>query len=631
MELASLFPKATEAQWHEAVARVLKGAEFEKVLVGRTSDGIPILPLHPRRKDAVPIVPARGVARWKTVARFEDTDAERGNQLLHEDLLGGADALVLAFSGAPASHGFGLRDAAISSFDAALKDVHCDLVAIRLESAPFGGRAVAEGFAAHAARHRLPGATLDVDFGLQPLADFAASGRMPLAFATAMENVRMIIDHLQEQGFSGPFLRCDGRPFHDAGASEAQELACIVAQGVAYLRALGARGMAPGEIRDVLSFTMAADDDFLLTIAKFRALRLLWARIEEASGLAAKPMRLHGETAWRMLARRDVHTNLLRNTIAAFAAGIGGADSIEVRAFTGALGLADGAARRLARNTSLILTEESNLHRMVDPASGAGGIEALTDALCEKAWRLFQQIEAREAAGEKGLSAALKEGFIGEMIRDARDLRAKNLATRKLPITGISEFPDIGESLPGVLAPLPPAKTEHLLAPHRLSESYEALRDRADAFAARTGRRPTIFLANLGRIADFTARATFAKNFFEAGGFEVIGNDGFTDESGNTDIPALLAAFSTARTPFACIAASDALYHAPAQECLSPEDTFAEEVARRLAKAGGAHLLMAGRPGPREGALKGAGIGGFVFVGCNVLAVLDDLLAKAGA
>lgn len=625
------FPKANEAQWREAVERVLKGAEFEKVLVARSADGIPMLPLHSRCADAAPILPARGAARWKNAVRLDDPDAERGNRLVHDDLLGGADALVLAFAGAAASHGFGLRDHGIPAFAAALAGVHCDLIAIRLESAPFGGRAIAEGFAGYAARHRLPGATLDVDFGLQPLADFAASGRMPLSFATAMDNVRAIIGYLQEQGFKGPFLRCDGRSFHDAGASEAQELAGVIAQGVAYLRALGAKSIAPGDARAMLSFTLSADDDFLLTIAKFRALRLLWARAEEASGLVPAPIRLHAETAWRMLARRDVHTNLLRNTIAAFAAGVGGADSIEVRPFTSALGLADGAARRLARNTNLVLTEEANLYRMVDPASGAGGIEALTDALSEKAWSLFQQIEAQQAEGEAGLAAALHNGFVGEMVRDTRDLRAKNLATRKQPLTGVSEFPDIGEALPAVLLPAPDARGDHLLAPHRLAEAYEALRDRADALAAKMGNRPRVFLANLGRVADFTARATFAKNVFEAGGFAVVANDGFADGAGNTDLAALVAAFRAAKTPFACLASSDAVYAVPAGEALSPEDSLAEEAARLLGKAGAAHLVLAGRPGLREAALTSAGIGGFVFAGMDVLAMLDRLLAKAGA
>ena len=627
MDFAAAFPKAHEADWRAAVDRVLKGADFEKTLVGRNADGIAIYPLHTRRADAGAIAGARGVAPWKIVARLADPDADRGNALIHEDLLGGADSVTIAVAGAPAARGFGLRDAAPGTLDAALKDVHVDLVSIRLEAPAFGGRAVAEGFSAFAKRHRLPGATLNVDFGLAPLADAASSGRMPLAFANLMANAKEIITHLQADGFKGPFLRADGRPFHEAGAGEAQELAAVIAQGAAYLRALVGKGVPAAEASAMLSFTLAADDDQFLTIAKFRALRLLWARIEEACGIAPQPIRLHAETAWRMLTRRDAYTNLLRNTIAAFAAGVGGADSIEVLPFTAALGLADSAARRLARNTSLILTEETNLHRVIDPAAGSGGIEALTDELAEKAWHLFQLIEAQRHEGETGMAAALANGFVAEAIRDTRDARLKAIATRKMPITGTSEFPNLVEAPVEVLAPLVVKHAEVPLPSLRLAEPYEALRDRADALMAKTGKRPKIFLANLGRVADFTARAMFAKNFFEAGGFEAITNDGFADASGATDLAALAGAFKAAETPFACLASSDALYFGADPVAGLP----VAAAAHALQAAGAKTLLLAGRPGAHEEVLKAAGIGPFVYVGCNVLGMLENLLASAGA
>lgn len=631
MDFASAFPKATHSEWREAVDRVLKGADFEKVLVGHTADGISIMPLHARRADVGPIAGARGANRWRITARLDDPNAERGNGLIHDDLLGGADSVALTFAGSPQARGFGLRDASPGTLDAALAGVHCDLIALRLESAPFAGRAMAEGFAAFAKRHRLPGATLDVDFGLQPLADFAVSGRMPLGFAVLMNNLRDIISHLQGDGFKGPFLRCDGRPFHEAGASEAQELAAVIAQGVAYLRGLEAKGTALDDAATTLSFTLAADDDQFITIAKFRALRLLWAQIETAIGLPARPIRIHGETAWRMLTRRDPHVNILRATIACFAAGIGGADSVLVEPFTAALGLPDGAARRLARNTSLILTEESNLHRTIDPAAGAGGIEALTDDLAVKAWGLFQLIEAQRHEGEAGMVAALSNGLMSEMVRDSADARAKDIGTRRLPITGVSEFPNSAEGPVEVLAPLVLKATETPFPAQRLAEPYEALRDRADAHAAKTGTRPAVFLATLGRVADFTARAMFAKNLFEAGGFAVITNDGFADAEGSTDVGALVAAYKASGAAFACLASSDAVYFAPAQEALHPDDTLAEDVARQLRHAGAEALLLAGRPGRHEARLTDAGIANYAYAGCNVLALLATLLGLAGA
>jgi len=615
MEWTAGFPRATESQWRAAVDRVLKGADFEKVLVGRTADGIAIQPLAPHRADSDAVAGARGVARWDIVARIDDPDFHRANLQAHDDLLGGANSLTIAFAGSFAARGFGLRDHAPATFDQALEKIHPDLIRIRLETAPFGGRSVAEGFAGFAKRNRLPGATLKVDFGLAPLADLAVAGRMPLPFASLMGNVVEIVRHLQSDGFGGPFLRCDGRPFHEAGASEAQELACVIAQGAAYLRGLAARGIALDEATSWLSFALTADDDQFLTIAKFRALRLLWARIEEAIGLPPRAIPLHAETAWRMLSRHDVYVNLLRNTIATFAAGIGGADSIEVLPFTAPLGLAEGAARRLSRNTSLILLEESNLYRMVDPAAGAGSVEALTDALCEKAWSLFRLIEAQKADEDAGLAAALANGFAAEMIRDTRDGRLKDIATRKLPLTGVSEFPDINEAPTPVLAPAVATKRgEGALPSVRLTEAYEFLRDRADAIARKSDQRPAVFLANLGRVADFTARATFAKNAFEAGGIAAITNDGFAEGEG-TNLVAMTDAFKASGARIACIASSDALYAAEAMDA-----------ATALAASGAEAVYLAGKPGENAGQLASVGISGYVFARCDMLKFLDGAL-----
>jgi methylmalonyl-CoA mutase len=190
------------------------------------------------------------------------------------------------------------------------------------------------------------------------------------------------------QGFKGPFLEADGRVFHEQGASEAQELACVLAQIVGALRKLDQ--LSP---ETPVGATLAANQDMFLTLAKFRAIRLLWAGVLEASGVADQPLRLHGETSRRMMARLDPHTNILRATAAVFGAGLGGTDTFTVLPFSIAQGLPNAFARRMARNTQLILLEESHLWRVADPASGSGYIETLTHDLCERAWTIFQGIE----------------------------------------------------------------------------------------------------------------------------------------------------------------------------------------------------------------------------------------------
>ena len=243
---------------------------------------------------------------------------------------------------------------------------------------------------------------------------------------------------------------------HNAGGSEAQELAFALGSAVTYLRALEASGVALDAARRMIYFRLATDADQFLTIAKFRAVRKLWARVEQACGLAPAPAFVAAETAWRMMTRRDPYVNILRSTVAVCAAGLGGADAITVLPFTAAIGLPDRFARRIARNTQLILLEESNLAKVADPAAGSGGIEDLTQQLCAAAWALFQEIEK---AG--GAAAALEQGLIQSKVAATRAEREKNIARRKDALTGTSEFPDIHEAAVHVLdvAPLPGAKT----------------------------------------------------------------------------------------------------------------------------------------------------------------------------
>jgi methylmalonyl-CoA mutase len=211
-------------------------------------------------------------------------------------------------------------------------------------------------------------------------------------------------------------------------------------------------------------------------MAKFRALRKLWARVEEASGLAPEPVFISAETAWRTMTKLHPHVNMLRATMAVVAAGLGGADAIGVLPFTNAIGLPDKFARRIARNTQLILLEESNLAKVADPAAGSGGIEDLTAKLCESAWTLFQEIER---AG--GTAKALEQGFIQKKVAATRAERAKALKDGTDALTGTTIFPNADEAPATVLEVKPvtlpdmgkQAVSFDALAPMRLAEPFE--------------------------------------------------------------------------------------------------------------------------------------------------------------
>jgi methylmalonyl-CoA mutase len=603
------FPPASREQWLRLVSSVIKGAPFERRLVSQSYDGIAIAPLYERDSGARAVFGRRAASPWRVVQRIDfPGPAAAGAQARH-DLENGATGLALVFAGTIGAYGFGLDGNASL---ARLLDGIALGAGVAIDLQPGSNAAhVARQMTDVVERNGLSPAAADISFGLDPLGHIAASPDRASSWRDDSAVLAASINDLAIQGYKGPFAAADGRVVHNAGGSEAQELAYVLATALAYLRALEASGVALIDARRMICFRLAADADQFLTTAKFRALRKLWARVEEACGLTPAPAFIAAETAWRMMTRRDPFVNMLRATAAVVAAGLGGADSIAVVPHTAAIGLADGFARRIARNTQLILLEESNLAKVADPSAGAGGVESLTHELCVAAWSLLQEIEK---AG--GAAAALEQGLIQAKVAAVRAEREQAIARRKDALTGTTEFPDIAEAPVGVMAPAPralfpssrlPGESwgEKALPCLRLAEPFEALRDASDRVLERTGVRPKIFLANLGNIADFTARATYAKNFFETGGIAAVTNDGFASRE------EMLFSFNASGASIACLCASDAIYASDAATA-----------AGALREAGAKHIYLAGRPGELEPMLRAAGVGTFIHVGCDVLTTL---------
>ena len=612
LRLAADFPPATYDDWRKLVDGVLKGAPFEK-LVGKTYDGLRIEPIYRRTHNTAPIAGRAAAAPWQIMQRIDHPDAAMANAQALLDLENGANGLTLVFAGANGAHGFGLEPTA-EAIDKILDGVFIDAgIAIELQIGP-QSRMAAIQIADYVKRKGLNPSACNIRFGLDPIGACTVWGSSPYASSEIMPAVTGAIKGLAAMGFGGPFAVADGRVIHDAGGSEVQELAFVLATSVAYLRALEGAGVAIEDARNMLYARLSADADQFLTMAKFRALRLLWARIEQASGLGPKPLFIAADTAWRMLTQRDPYVNMLRATMATFAAGLGGGDSITVLPHTLALGLPDPFARRVARNTQLVLLEESNLARVADPAAGSGGIETLTQELCEAAWQLFQETEK---AG--GVFAALEQNLIQRKVAATRAVREDNIARRKEVLTGASEFPNLHEAdvavlvaKPATLAPYGEEKFKFdALPPIRLATPFERLRDRSDQRLKTSGARPKVFLANLGTPADFTARTTFARSFFETGGIEAV------DSAGSTDPAALGAAFKTSGAALACLCSSDKIY---AEQ--------ATAVAKALQAAGAKHIYLAGRPGEQEAALRAVGVNDFVFAGGDALATLQQAYAR---
>ena len=275
---------------------------------------------------------------------------------------------------------------------------------------------------------------------------------------------------------------------------------------------------------------------------------------------------------------------------------------------TVALGLPDALARRIARNAQLILLEESHLAKVSDPAAGSGAIEELTSKLCTAAWNKFQEIESHG-----GVWAALENGFIQSSVASVRSQRQQSAARRKDAITGTSDYPNLGEATAVTLdvaevtsnKEATPAITVQALPRTRLAEPFERLRDASDRILEKTGTRPKVFLANLGKISDFTGRTTYARNFYEAGGIEAVNNDGFNSRAD------IVAAFKRSGARLACMCSSDKVYASEAVE-----------TAKALTDVG-AIVQLAGRPGENEAKWRQAGVKAFIYVGCDALATLQ--------
>ncbi|MFJ2132819.1 methylmalonyl-CoA mutase small subunit [Streptomyces sp. NPDC087845] len=611
LSLAAEFPHPTHEQWQSLVEGVLRksgkdvaGPAAEEALSTTVEDGLITRPLYTSR-DSAPDAGYPGFAPftrggkaegnaaggWDVRQRHALPDAARLNEAVLADLENGVTSLWLTVGGP--------GGVPVTALAAALDGVYLDLAPVVLDAGGELDAAAAEllrlyaerGVDAQAARGNL---------GADPLGQAARSGDKsdPAAAVHWAERCAREYPGLRA-------LTVDALPYHEAGGSAAEELGASLATGVAYLRALTEAGLTVEEACGQLEFRYAATADQFLTIAKLRAARRLWARVAEVCGAAgAGAQRQHAVTSSVMMTRRDPWVNMLRTTLACLGAGVGGADSVTVLPFDHALGLPDAFARRIARNTSTILLEESHLARVIDPAGGSWYVERLTAELADAAWAFFQEIER-----SGGQAAALRSGMIGERLAATWAARGKDLARRKEPVTGVSEFPQLAER--PVEREAPPAEVSGAasggLPRVRRDEAFEELRARSDAHLAATGQRPRVFLAALGPASAHTARASFASNLFQAGGIEPV------HDPVAVDATTAAGAFASSGATVACLCSSDTLY---AEQ--------AGAVAEALGSAGAQRVFLAGRPGEYTG------VDEYVFAGSDVVAVLSSLLDRMG-
>ncbi len=596
--------------WRDLVEKALKSAPFES-LTSRTLDGVAIAPLY-LPGDAPAIGPLPRSADWVDIRSIcTETDPDAANGLILGELEGGATSISLQLE-APGQTGIPADPRAL---EAALDGVDLKLAQIWLTP----GEQFEAGAAALDAVWReagIPNGEAAGGYGADPLGVLARNGGLDQAISQSLNAMAALAGRGFRTHPGVPAVAVDASLYHDAGASEAEELACMAATFVCYLRALEEGRLSAEDSFRTTEFTLAVDCDLLLSMAKFRAARLVLARIAEETDAGSLPVRIRAISSRRMMTRYDPHTNMLRMMVACAAAIMGGADAVTIRPHTDALGAADGFARRVARNMPIVLQEESFLAKVADPAAGSYALDHLTDAIAAKAWERLREIE-----GAGGMVTALQSGMIQRRIAESADARSKNIATGKIEIIGINAFAELDEPPPvAALREAPsedsdnPAVTVEPLPLRRDAEAFEALREASDAYLSRTGKRPSVWLATLGSPKEFAARAGFARSLFASGGIAAIEPGKIETASSASD------AFRSSGAKIACLCSSDEVY-----------EGLAEPVARALKSAGADYVLLSGRPGDRREALRAAGIEGFMHKGCDQVAVLSELLDRLGA
>ncbi|MCM3081350.1 methylmalonyl-CoA mutase family protein [Brevibacillus invocatus] len=694
------FSVPTYDQWREEAEKSLKGASFDAKLLTKTYEGITLQPIY--RKEDVQNLPhvagvpgaapyVRGtnalgyVTRgWEVSQEIPATSPKAFNEAAKHDLERGQTMLNLvldraALSGLDpnASVANTAVDHGVSIFHR--EDLDTAFSGLNLETLPLF---LHTGYVAlpmlalllsHVEKAGADTSKLRGFVGADPLGTLLAEGQLPCSIQKCYDDLAQVT-HWADQ--NAPHLRTihvQSHPYHNSGANAVQELAFSLATAVEYIRALMERGLSIEQIAPKIQFSFSIGSQSFMEIAKLRAARLLWSTIVEAYGgsAEAQKMNIHARTsAWNKTVL-DPYVNLLRASTEAFSAIIGGIDSLHVSAFDEVIRPANEFSRRIARNTQIILEQEAHLSKVADPAGGSWYVEWLTDALAEKAWRLFQQVEE-----QGGMLRAIEVDFPQSEIEQIAMKKSESIAQRKDRIVGTNMYANIQEqpiatdadtaiyqerlaclkahieshdqeaileswkakksvaqdvmqqavqaaNSGATLGTLTKAwiddqiqaATVRPLRIHRAAEAFESLRSRAEKHLQKTGDRPQVFLASVGPLAKHKARADFSAEFFAVGGFEVLRPDPVTKAEEATK-----AAVASGAS-IVVICSDDESY-----------PSFVEEMARLFKTSKpDAILLLAGLPASEEiNVYKAAGVDDFIHVRSNCYQMLHDLQERIG-
>jgi len=669
------FPAHSYEQWHQAAEALLKGASFDKLLVSRTYEEITIQPIY-RSEDIVVLEHRRSFpgsdslvrgshaegflkAGWEVSQELRANSVFELNALALEGLHGGQSELnIIVGCGQSESCKGGVALNTVDDVKIALRGVAVDSISINWQTGPASVPVAALVIAA-AEQSGIPAAKLRGGFENDPLAELVSKGALRQSLKIRFDHMAALTGYAAK---SVPQLRtitATGDIYHNAGATATQELGYVIATLVCYIEEMKTRGLSPGSVLPHIRIRLAVGSDYFMEIAKIRAARWLWSKVAAAYGVDDAPVHIHASTSRWNKTTYDAHTNMLRVTSEAFAAVVGGVDSLHIGPYDEISGKTDDFSRRIARNIHTILREECGLDHVIDPAGGSSYIEWLTDQIAAKSWEIFQDIEK-----QGGMIDALQNGSVQQAVVAICKAKFQNIRRRKDKIVGSNMYPDLKgrrlavhapECKAAHAAPATPKPAEVVasadatmmeqaiaaakngagkialavatgltscegipavtpLAARRAAEEYEALRDASAAFAVKTGSAPAVLQLNIGPSGRYRLRADWTASFFEAAGFSV---DGVRDLANVED-------------------AVKALIDSPAGIAVITSDdaTYLEMVVPLASAVQGARpgitLLVAGAPGDNEAAWRAAGVDEFVNVRSNNYELNEQLLKKAG-
>jgi len=707
-ELKKDFAHTTYDDWKKQVEVDLKGESFEKKLITRTYEEINLQPLYTSNDiKGLPQVNnfpgfehfLRGSnvsgyngRAWEIAQEYKQALPEDLNEALKADLKRGLNSINIILDN-PTQVGIdadqskagevgkdGLSISGVRKMQVLFKDIDLTNQPINI-SCGFSALPITLLFTANANETRTSLMNIKGSITSDPYEYLLAKGDLPISLNQIFDEIKLSTELMIKSNSPIKTIGVSGLHFNNSGANAVQELAFTIATAVEYLNEMINRGLKVDDVAKRVKFTFGIGSFCFMEVAKLRAARMLWSEILEAYEVSDENRKIfiHGKTTQFNQTFFDPYVNMLRTTTESFSAIVGGVDSLQTNPFDESFNQSDDFSKRIARNTQIILKEESHLDQVIDPAGGSFFVEKLTDDIAQSAWKLFQKIDKMG-----GMLKAIQSGFVQDEINKIANAKRKDLAKRKSVLVGTNMYANPKEEMMDVkpidynaiykkrveyiqkyritgdnkkhssilekLQKIADTKSYELidyaieaylegtslgeisksirasaekgtavkpLTQFRLAEMFEQLLLASENYKKKTGSKPKVFLATMGSIKQYKGRADFSRAFFEVGGFEII----YPDSSGfkTTDEAVKAAIDSKAEAVVIC----------------STDDTYPELIPPIVKgikeKSKDTVVILAGYPKDQIEEHKKSGVDDFIYFGADAHHVLSSLLKKVGA